>query len=192
MLRLPQELRSTCSKPRGRLYSGDLVRISDIKEISECKLLACVGDIVSLHALKSGIEPDIIIIDKKTRREFSECVWKDLRVFLKRYRTMSAFNPPGHLTADLTGKIFNAKKLVEDLHKKVMILVDGEEDLSVIPLVCILPENSLIIYGQPDEGVVALKVTHDEKILIHDILGKMEKVNGNGSEIYDICKVKIR
>lgn len=190
MLRLTQELRYLCTKPHGRLYSGESIKIDDIEEVSESKIVVTVGDVVSLSALNSGFEPDIIIIDKKTGREISENLWKELQGFCKEYIRMNAFNPAGHLTYDLTEKILNARKVVEGEKGKVMIFVDGEEDLSVIPLVCILPEGSLIIYGQPDEGVVALRVTYDKKILIHEILEKMEKVNGNGSKVYDICRIE--
>jgi hypothetical protein len=78
-----------------------------------------------------------------------------------------------------------------DYNRRTRIIVEGEEDLAVIPLICLLPENSLVVYGQPDEGVVAIRVTEDKKILIHDILGRMEKVNGNGEDILIKCGVKI-
>jgi len=188
MLKLTKELRTICAKPHGELYAGNYVKISDIREISECKIIVCVGDIVSLNAIKTGVKPDIILIDDKTRREGSD-TWSEIKEFCEEYVRFDAFNPAGHITSDLAEKILKAKEFVES-KKKVMIYVDGEEDLSVIPLVCILPENSLIIYGQPDEGVVALKVTYDKKLLIHDILEKMEKVNGNGNEVYDICRIE--
>jgi len=35
--------------------------------------------------------------------------------------------------------------------------VDGEEDLAVIPCVLMAPEGSLILYGQPGEGVVLVE-----------------------------------
>jgi uncharacterized protein (UPF0218 family) len=38
------------------------------------------------------------------------------------------------------------------------VLVDGEEDLAVFPLILILPDSSVILYGQPNEGVVFCEV----------------------------------
>ena len=39
-----------------------------------------------------------------------------------------------------------------------LVLVDGEEDLAVLPLILILPDSSVILYGQPNEGVVFCEV----------------------------------
>ena len=41
----------------------------------------------------------------------------------------------------------------------VLILVDGEEDLAVIPLILAAPFGVFILYGQPGEGVVVCEVT---------------------------------
>jgi uncharacterized protein (UPF0218 family) len=40
----------------------------------------------------------------------------------------------------------------------VLIIVEGEEDLAVIPLVICSPEGAVILYGQPGEGVVVCEV----------------------------------
>jgi pantetheine-phosphate adenylyltransferase len=41
--------------------------------------------------------------------------------------------------------------------------VSGEEDLLVLPLILMLPLNSLVIYGQPEKGMVAVKVNEETK-----------------------------
>ena len=33
-------------------------------------------------------------------------------------------------------------------------MVDGEEDLAVIPLVIAAPDGAIVLYGQPHQGVV--------------------------------------
>ncbi|MFO7967827.1 MAG: DUF359 domain-containing protein [Archaeoglobaceae archaeon] len=188
MLKLTEELREECSKPFGRLYSGDNVEIKAIEELQDHSILVCVGDMVSYHALVSGLNPQIILIDKKTKREFNEEVADEVDRLSSEYQVIEALNPTGYVTADLAQKIETSVKKV-DSGQKIKMVVEGEEDLAVMPLVCVLPQNSLIIYGQPDEGIVALKVTHHKKILIHHVLRKMEKVNGNGKEVMTICGV---
>ena len=42
-----------------------------------------------------------------------------------------------------------------------MIYIDGEEDLVVLPLIQNLPVHSLVLYGQPDAGVVLCEITQD-------------------------------
>lgn len=189
MLRLTEELREKCSRPFGRLYSGDNVEIKDIEELSHYSLLVCVGDVVSHYALASELAPHIILIDKKTKREFDEETAGKIDQLSQEYRVVDVQNPTGYISTDLAQKIESSLSRVHS-GQKIKMVVEGEEDLAVIPLVCILPEGSLIIYGQPREGIVALKVTPDKKILIHHILRKMEKVNGNGDKVMSICGVE--
>ena len=51
-----------------------------------------------------------------------------------------------------------------------MIYVDGEEDLAVIPLVIASDEGSIILYGQPGEGVVFREVDQEAKEKARDML----------------------
>jgi len=55
-------------------------------------------------------------------------------------------------------------------HPQAMIYVDGEEDLAVIPLVIASNEGSIILYGQPGEGVVFCKVDREAKEKARDML----------------------
>lgn len=41
----------------------------------------------------------------------------------------------------------------------VLIKVGGEDDLVGIPVIYSLPEGSLMLYGQPKKGIVAVDVT---------------------------------
>jgi hypothetical protein len=45
----------------------------------------------------------------------------------------------------------------------MVILVEGEEDLAVIPLILAAPEGAMVLYGQPGEGVVVCEVTDAAK-----------------------------
>ena len=40
------------------------------------------------------------------------------------------------------------------LSAPVTVLVDGEEDLAVIPLVMAATDGAIVLYGQPHQGVV--------------------------------------
>lgn len=189
MLKLTEELREECSKPFGRLYSGNNVEIKDIEELQDYSILICVGDVVSYVALNSGLDPHVILMDKKTKREFNEKIADKIDQLSQDYYVVKARNPTGCVSADLVQKIESSLSRALS-GQRIKMVIEGEEDLAVIPLVCVLPQNSLIIYGQPHEGIVALKVTHDKKILIHHILRKMEKVNGNGNEVLTLCGVE--
>lgn len=172
-LRLPESLRGEFSKPHGRLYRGKGAKlILEVEEISECKILCTVGDMVTASAIEVGIIPAIAVVDGKTLRESRIELNKEK---LKFDLIIKASNPPAHISAELIGAIAKAISEVEK-GKKVLVFVEGEEDLAVVPLVSLLPLGALILYGQPGEGVVALKVDEEKKVLILSLVRKMEVV----------------
>jgi hypothetical protein len=55
---------------------------------------------------------------------------------------------------------------------KVVIKVNGEEDLAVIPVALAAPLDCEIYYGQPGKGVVKIKVTERVKNEIKLLISK--------------------
>jgi uncharacterized protein (UPF0218 family) len=111
------------------------------------KVVYTVGDVVTCHLIQKGMVPAIAIIDGHTMR--SPCN-RSPAVYRKR---LIAKNPPGTITNELR-KILDAA--VAD--PGMLILVEGEEDLAVIPLIISAPEGAMVLYGQPGEGVVVCEV----------------------------------
>ncbi len=176
MLKLPEEMRVELAKPYGKLYRGVRVDLKKIEEIKGCRMLACVGDLVSAGAVEATLDPEIVVVDGKTLRH--ERV--DLNVF-EDFTKIYADNPAGHISCDLVKAIITAvEKAVKG--ERVCIWVKGEEDLAVMPLGLIMPEGSLVLYGQPGEGVVALKIDREKKVLILSLMRRMERV-GDCEEI---------
>lgn len=172
-LLLPQELREKLKKPLGKLYSGAncMEKLkADIKREGERKIIT-VGDVVTYSAIKKGILPDIAIVDEKTLRArvSEEVIENTKQVFLK---TVRAVNPAGTLTPEL----ITAIKEALNSKCRVRIFIEGEEDLATLPTIALAPLSSLIIYGQPSEGIVAVKVTDSKKKLARAIMEKMERV----------------
>lgn len=189
MLKLSEELRSVCAEPHGKLYEGEGADIIEkIEELRECNILTCVGDIVAYYFLKSGIKPHILVIDRRTvRRALEKNIIDEIDFLSTDYEDIPAKNPPGYITLELVKALSKAVDMARN-GLKSKVIVDGEEDLAVMPLVRLLPHNSLIIYGQPGRGIVALKVTDEKKILILEFLERMERVNDNGEEVLKLCK----
>ena len=52
--------------------------------------------------------------------------------------------------------------------------VDGEEDLLVLPACIHAPENAIVMYGQPHEGLVLVKVTPEIRNKVQTLLDLME------------------
>jgi GTP-dependent dephospho-CoA kinase len=139
MLRLPENKRHLFKSPFGKLFP----EISDVLPFIRGHPVYTVGDVVTHRLIQHGIIPDVAIIDGYSMRVpcqrgpegFDRCI---------RVR-----NPPGTITDELIRELDSAVS-----HPPVLIYVEGEEDLAVIPLVIAAPEGVMILYGQPHEGVV--------------------------------------
>jgi hypothetical protein len=68
-------------------------------------------------------------------------------------------NPHGTVTPEL----FQAVKKAFKTAGEQAILVEGEEDLAVLPVLLIAPLGFLVFYGQPNVGMVMIKVTEENK-----------------------------
>ena len=164
-MQLPDDLRDQLKKPLGNLISdNDPNRENIIKKISAESVIITVGDRTTENMLQLGLKPQIQIIDgleKRTQRIMPA----DDTVNTK----LSCKNPPGEITEEsiqVIRKSFSCEP-------PVRITVDGEEDLLVIPACIFAPENSVVMYGQPNEGLVLVHVTPEIKAKVQKILDSM-------------------
>jgi uncharacterized protein (UPF0218 family) len=169
---LTPELRGELKEPLGELIKGEIpepyLRLKPILE--KDPFIVTVGDVVTENVLRLGIEPDIAVYDHKTkRREYSPEVSSNA-VFL------TVKNPPGTITKALLNALRKGVEIALR-GRRVQVKVNGEEDLAAIPAVLYAPLGSLVLYGQPDEGVVLIKVTPECKRRCAQILSKMEVVH---------------
>jgi hypothetical protein len=148
MLLLPESRRHLFRQPFGTLCPD----IESVLPLIRGKVVYTVGDVVTYHLIQKGMVPAIAIIDGHTMR--SPCN-RSPAVFRKR---LIAKNPPGTLTPELRKTLEAA---VAD--PGMLILVEGEEDLAVIPLILSAPEGAMVLYGQPGEGVVVCEVNEAAK-----------------------------
>jgi GTP-dependent dephospho-CoA kinase len=166
VLILKKNLMPEFKKPFGKLYTSlDDARIS----LSEDSILISVGDVTTRNLLDSGLVPDIGIVDHKIERKPSESKISYDAVVLH------AKNPAGIITDELWKTIKDGLEVVQKSKKHVLIVVDGEEDLSVVPCILESPKNSLILYGQPGEGVVLVEVDR-AKHMAEYLIKKFEEV----------------
>ncbi|AGB04371.1 hypothetical protein AciM339_0483 [Aciduliprofundum sp. MAR08-339] len=156
---LPEHLRGELQRVHGILLEED-----EIKNIEG--MIICVGDVVTHTLLKMGIKPKMAVVDYKTKR--GEMVFEDVRSFGE--RVFRVENPAGTITPGLWDAV--KKALISE--KNVKIVVDGEEDLAVIPVVFFAPLGANVIYGMPNTGLVLLKITPEERDKVKDLIKKME------------------
>jgi uncharacterized protein (UPF0218 family) len=124
--------------------------------------MVTVGDFVSYNILNVDINPDIIVVDHRIMRKSIEPIEIDREV-------VNAPNPPGTITAEAQAVLYDAVQESKDL----AIIIDGEEDLLVLPLMTYLPDDSIIIYGQPGEGMVIITITEERRLWAMKFMCKM-------------------
>lgn len=147
MLILRKESREIFKKPFGELYST----IHDVdRSFLENHFIISIGDATTKNMLDMGIIPKIGIIDNIIERKISKHKIEYNAI------TLHTDNPPGTITDELWRTIEKAKYLATE-GSNVLIVVNGEEDLAVIPCVLMAPRDSIILYGQPGEGVVVVE-----------------------------------
>ena len=112
-----------------------------------------------------GLKPQVQIIDGLEKRN-QRIVLTDDTV----NTNLSCKNPPGEITEESIQVIQKAFSC----ESPVRITVDGEEDLLVIPVCIHAPENSIVMYGQPNEGLVIIRVTPEIKAKVQKILDLMK------------------
>jgi uncharacterized protein (UPF0218 family) len=166
---LTPELRARLKKPLGTLIRGSFVdTMKTLKKMVEQENptnIISVGDTVSNNLAKNGFSLKLSIID-------NTCMRKSIQpIKLPADRTAYVVNPKGTISEEAESAIEAALKGNEH----VKIVVEGEEDLLTLVAVARAPESSYVIYGQPHEGIVVVKVTPDKKTETATILKSIEK-----------------
>lgn len=167
LYKLPKTLRPKLKIPLGRLIKTDIYQtIREQLSRGKNSKLITVGDISTETLVKANIIPQIAVIDNKVRR-----MPRNKEVEVPGSITIEAKNPPATITEEAWKAIKNA---LESKKQPVKVVIEGEEDLLVIPAVIEAPINTLICYGQPNEGVVLIRVTERVKDKFQKILNQMQ------------------
>ena len=164
-MQLPDDLRDQLKNPLGTLINDDDPNKENIiKKISAESVLITVGDKTTENILQFGLRPQIQIIDGLEKRN-QRIVPADDTV----NTNLSCRNPPGEITEESIQVIQKAFSC----ESPVRITVDGEEDLLVIPVCIHAPENSIVMYGQPNEGLVIVTITPEIRAKVQKLLDVM-------------------
>ncbi|WP_455367293.1 DUF359 domain-containing protein [[Eubacterium] cellulosolvens] len=167
-LYLREELRPLLRKLLGELIQGSEADVVDriTKLIIERKppCFISVGDNVSRLLSKNSVKVDLRIIDNiEMRRPVESYQYRATHIF-------KVLNPPGRIEDMVWPAIEDALK-----KKGSLIIVEGEEDLLTLVAVALSPMDSLIIYGQPKQGVVAVTADSRIKKKVDVILKSMDR-----------------
>ena len=180
-LKIPPNERHKFSQPLGKLYAGTreetIVEVKNaIKEYIKKGFkvsVYLVGDIVTQDFLASNFLKSLIslcIVDEKTQRS-------QIKIAIEEFfeEIIEFENPEGGIKKE-SFKLLN--DIVKSKKRTLLKVINGEEDLLVLPLVLSIVLNdkikNLVFYGQPP--LTDSKKTIPEGIVMVDVEKKIQKV----------------
>jgi len=168
-LSLPEDMRSELKTPLGRLLKGEpsetVLLFGEMLRELDPPMFAVVGDFTAKNILDNGLEPEIVVVDHRVMRVNVGPLDHGEREILR------TRNRAGTVDSEAWSVLENAVTL----NNMAMVIVEGEEDLLVLPLISLMPLGSLIVYGQPREGMVVVEVSEDRKGWAEGFMARMEE-----------------
>ncbi|AOW81081.1 hypothetical protein HTSR_1917 [Halodesulfurarchaeum formicicum] len=161
--RLPAAKRHHFTEPLGPLFT-------DTESLLEAagEPIVAIGDVVTAHLGAAGCQPTLSVVDGRTERgPIPEWVQTD-RPAAAIERPVE--NPAGTITAELVDAI----EAGLDTSEPTRVVVEGEEDLAVLPAVLLAPTGATVVYGQPGEGMIAAAVDGPTRARCRDRLDLLD------------------
>lgn len=158
-MKISKEARAGLKKPLGKVYTT----LEAVKTLSKRHRVISVGDICTLALLCIGIRPHLAVFDLRYMRK---ALPQEMALILKREfgNTKTIKNRHG----TVSGKLL--KNANEIMKKGGAIKIDGEEDLTALAFIKNADAHSIIVYGQPNEGMVIVKPDKKTKEIVNRIL----------------------
>jgi uncharacterized protein (UPF0218 family) len=155
-------------EPFGKLLPGDPSKTMPVLNSMVSRLhprkVVAVGDVVSRETLAAGIRVDLRIIDHVSMRK------PTATINLRSKSTYHVRNPAGVITLESWEAIKQAMK-----DDDAVILVEGEEDLLALPSIVESPNKSIVLYGQPSQGLVVVDTNSTVRNEANLILQRMSR-----------------
>lgn len=169
--KVPEVVRMRLKKPLGKVVKDGVGTDSETFEppidIGAPAMLITVGDIVTRYLNENDPQIiDIAIVDFRVNRKAIHTSMADVGFTyekIRNYIVTSVKNPPGYITKTLVRAVDRAIKRRLTERKRSIIRVIGEEDLAGVPAILLAPLGAVVLYGQPDEGMVVVEVTEEKK-----------------------------
>ena len=188
-------MRKEFSKPLGKLFNGDpdesfpkaIKWMKDqhsdlLKDSSQKKplLVIGVGDIVSKSLIQNNILSPLVkylFVDGETQRGRNQFLIPEVDIIIK--KTFN--NPAGFINEEIFE--FISQTINDD--NQYLVVIDGEEDLLVIPAI-LNSNNTFIFYGQPPitdiippipAGCVVIYNNSEVKQRVKKLFEQMERVS---------------
>jgi uncharacterized protein (UPF0218 family) len=119
------------------------------KYLSDNSYIITVGDRTTEKMIDFDLIPSLQIIDGLEKR-----IKRDILKLGSAFE-LKIDNP----AAEITLESIEIIKKAFTMNSPIRLTVNGEEDLLVLPVCIHAPENSVILYGQPNKGLVLVQIT---------------------------------
>ena len=164
-MKLPDSLRDQLKIPLGLLLPIGQDNKENIQNyISNNSYIITVGDRTTEKMIEYEIVPSLQIIDgfeKRKKREFLK---------LGNVSELKIDNP----AAEITLQSIEIIKKAFEMTPPIRLTVNGEEDLLVLPVCIHAPKNSVVLYGQPNKGLVLVEITTEIRNKAQTLLDMMK------------------
>lgn len=166
---LPLRLRKTLKQP-----IGHVIKTVPVEILSLTKHVITVGDVTTKTFLKQGITPHISVIDFVVERKQTYSSTEELG-FSKGEYIYHLENKKSTISPGVFSVIAHIFSTNSESNRNSVIVITGEEDLIVLPLLLLAPLGAIVFYGQPKRGIVRVDVTETIKQQMRDLLGRFQK-----------------
>ena len=164
-MKLPASLREQLKIPLGLLLPiGQDNKENIQKQLSNNSYIITVGDKTTEKMIDFDLIPSLQIIDGLEKRQKRELLK------LGNASELIIDNP----SAEITLQSVEIIKKAFTLTPPIRLTVNGEEDLLVLPVCIHAPENSIVLYGQPNQGLVLVQITTEIRNKAQTLLNLMK------------------
>lgn len=164
-LNLPKNHRQKFAQPLGIVLCENDYDKKTLHAFLYNSQVITVGDTTTKKILNCGFVPFLQIIDNKEKRIAKKPIQNTVQT------NLYCNNPPGQITKNSIKTI----KMAFELPTPVRITVNGEEDLLVLPVCIYAPDNSIVLYGQPNEGLVIVKTNNEIRRSVLSLIRYMKR-----------------
>lgn len=165
---LPDILRKTLTKPIGTLIPDQ----APVPVSSAVRYSISVGDTTTAALLSKGIIPTLAVIDFQARRQEFDWERGQWDALTLHRHIMNFTSGPGFINK----QVMMAMERWAEQPEPTLFVINGEEDLLVLPAILYAPIGSMVYYGQPEKGIVQVPVTSDMKKHVQTLLSQFTSV----------------
>ena len=160
---LKPEMAEELQETRSKIY-----QISP-ESLNDCKYIATIGDICTIRVFEDIREPNLCIVDMKTKRNIALNSKQKKQIKKIGEKSIHVQNKAGTISDELWKSIKD--NISNDINTQ--IIVDGEEDLATLAVISMVQLGAKVIYGMPNRGMVVVDVNQQEKKRADSLLRRM-------------------